>query len=962
MDTTVPLPTGTVTFLFTDIEESTRLWEQYPAAMRQALARHDSLLRHAIETHGGCIFKTVGDQFCTAFAAAPAALAAAMAAQCTLQAESWEVTGPLRVRMALHAGDAHQRERDYFGPPLNRVARLLAAGHGGQILLSQAAQERVRDYLPPGASLRDLGERRLRDLVCPEHVYQLLHPDLPQEFPPLRTLDLRPNNLPVQPNPLLGREQEVAAARALLRQGVRLLTLTGSGGTGKTRLGLQIVADLVDEFYDGVFFVPLAPIADPQLVASGIAQVLGVGETPEQTLSEGLKEYLRDRRLLLLLDNFEQLLPAAPLVAALLGAAPGLTVLVTSRAVLHVRGEQEFPVPPLAVPDCQHLLPLSDVRQNAAVELFVQRAVAVKPDFAVTHENAAAVVAICQQLDGLPLAIELAAGRTKLFSPPALLARLGNRLKVLTGGPRDLPERQQTLRSAIDWSYDLLDDREQQLFRQLSVFAGGCTLEAAEAVATSEGDPGLDVPDGLASLVDKSLVRQDEQPDGEPRFWMLETIREYARERLAASGEEEAVRQHHTHYFLQLAEHAEVELVRASQAEWLERLEREQGNLRAALDWSTERIEGETGLRLAAALWRFWYARGYFREGLAQLTALLSRSDPTARTATRARALRGAGVLAHSEGDSERARAFYEESLGIWRDLEDRQGIAAVLNNLGTVAHSQGDYERTRPLLEESLAIRRELGHRSEIAASLSNLALLFWTQGDYGRAQGLQEEALALNRTLGNTSGTASSLSHLAGIALDQGQWDRAQRYYEESLAIWRELRDQSGTADGLASLGSLAYARGVFEQAWALHQESLEIRRELQDKRGIANSLNHLARLAGRRGEFGRAYALLEEETKLLGVLQDRLGMAYCLECWAGVVGAEGQPALAARLFAAAATLRDRIGSPLPPAAGAEVENQMAAVRRTLGDEAFAGAWAEGQVMEAEQAIGCALQETRA
>jgi predicted ATPase/class 3 adenylate cyclase len=550
-----PLPSGTVTFLFTDIEGSTQLWEQHPQAMPAAIERHNAILRAAIARHGGVVFKLVGDAVYAAFASAPQAVAAALAAQRALHAEAWGPTGVLRVRMALHSGGAEARDGDYLGLPLNRVARLLAAGHGGQILLSLTTEQLVREQLPSDVALRDLGTQRLKDLSLPEQIFQLIAPDLPATFPALTTLDARHTNLPAQPTALIGREQDVAAISTLLRRAaVRLVTLTGPGGIGKTRLSLQVAAELVEQFADGVYFVDLAPIRDPQLVSTAIAETLGVREAGNQPLLVTLKEYLRDKRMLLLLDNFEHLLDAAALVADLLAIAAQLKVLATSREMLHLRGEQEVGVDPLAVPDPAHLPALDQLSQYAAVALFIQRVQASQPSFQVSNANAPALAEICVRLDGLPLAIELAAARVKLFPPEALLARLSSRLALLTGGPRDLPARQQTLRHTIAWSYDLLNEAEQALFRRLGVFVGGCTIEAAEAVCNVNGDLPLDVVDGLAALVDKSLVKQVEAMDGEPRFTMLETIREYALEQLAANGELEALRQRHAAFFVTLAE------------------------------------------------------------------------------------------------------------------------------------------------------------------------------------------------------------------------------------------------------------------------------------------------------------------------------------------------------------------------------------------------------------------------
>jgi class 3 adenylate cyclase len=467
-------PTGTVTFLFTDIEGSTKLWEDNAPAMQAALARHDGLLKWAIEEHGGYVFKTVGDAYCAAFPTAADALEAALEAQRRLLSSESEETGPFRVRMALHMGAAEERDGDYFGPPVNRVARLLSAAHGGQVLLSLPTQELVRDQLPAETTLRDLGEYRLKDLFRPERVYQLLAPKLPSEFPPLRTLDAFRNNLPLQPTPLIGREKEVSEVCDLLRtEETRLLTLTGPGGTGNTRVALQAAADLLEDFPDGTYFVSLATLTEAELLLPAVAEMVGVREVGEQPLDETLKDYFHERRLLLLLDNFEQVLEAAPAVTELLAVAPGMKVLATSRAPLGLYGEHEFPVPPLSMPDLKSPPSLERLTQYEAVGLFVERARAVKSDFSITNESAPAVAEICVRLDGLPLAIELAAARIKMLPPKAMLHRLTSRLKLLTGGARDLPERQRTLRATIEWSHALLDEGEQVLFGRLAVFSGG---------------------------------------------------------------------------------------------------------------------------------------------------------------------------------------------------------------------------------------------------------------------------------------------------------------------------------------------------------------------------------------------------------------------------------------------------------------------------------------------------------
>jgi len=804
------LPTGTVTFLFTDVEGSTNLWERYPLAMQAAIARHDEILREVMDASDGFVFKTVGDAFCVAFSSAPYALEAALAAQRALLSEEWEKTGPLRVRMALHTGSADERGGDYFGPPLNRVARLLSAGHGGQVLLSSATQELVRDALPEGTKLRDLGKRRLKDLFRPERVFQAVTPGIPSSFPPLKTLDARINNLPAQPTPLVGRERELREVCGLLSEKeVRLLTLTGPGGIGKTRLGLQVAAELLNEFEDGVFFVALAPITDPALVASAIAEALGVVEAGDQPLEEGLKGYLHGKELLLLLDNFEQVLGGAPLVGELLSACPKLKVLATSRSVLKVYGEQEYPVSPLELPRPGGLLPIDRLSQYEAVRLFIERAKAAKPDFSVTDENAPAVAEICMRLDGLPLAIELAAARKKLLTPSAMLQRLGSRLKLLGGGSRDLPERQRTLRGTIEWSFALLEEGEQVLFARLAVFSGGRTLEAIEAVCDAEGDLPMDALEGVSSLLDKSLLRQEEGPEGEPRFVMLETIHEYARERLEASGEAEETSRLHAEYFLALTEAAEPELSGADQLACLERLEAEHDNMRAALTWSLEK-EPETALRLAVALARFWEMRARFLEGSRWLEAALRQSD-RADFGTRAKLLSQAGTFAFYRTDFEHAIVLHGEALELYRQVGDDNGVAFALMCLGAQHMEKGDHERAAPFLEEALALSRRIGDKRNTAATLHNLGEVERQRGNYERAKALGTESIGLWREIKDDYNLSMVVGWVGLLEVWSGdQPDLAEGFLNEALALERELGYWAYAAYCLEAFAGLAEARG--------------------------------------------------------------------------------------------------------------------------------------------------------
>ena len=666
------LPTGTVTFLFTDIEGSTTRWEHQRAAMQTALARHDAILRTAIEARGGHVFKTVGDAFYAVFTTAPDAVDAAIRAQALLKGEAWDAAlGALRVRTALHTGTAEERDGDYFGQPLNRVARLLSAGHGGQILLSLATHELVRDQLPAGVELRNLHEHRLKDLIRPERIFQLVAPDLEVDYLPLRTLASHPNNLPLQPTPLVGREREVGAVRQRLMQPeVRLLTLTGVGGTGKTRLALQVAAELLESFQDGVWFVNLAPIRDPNLVISAIATTLGLREAGGQPVLETVQAFLQDKQLLLLLDNFEHVLPAAGVVAALLREAAHLKVLVTSRSPLHLQGEREYPVPPLELPNPQRLPPLERLQQYEAIKLFIQAAQAVRPDFQVTNANAPAVAEICAQLDGLPLAIELAAARSKLLPPEALLARLQSRLRLLTGGARDLAARHQALRSTIDWSYELLPAHEQRLFARLAVFVGGWSIEAATAVCDVDDEMPVEMLDALQSLLDKSLITPAEGDD-EPRFTMLETIREYALEQLHGDERVDDVRQWHAHYFHHLAQRAAAEWRGPRQLDWHRRLREEHANLLAALEWSGEH-ELEICAGLTAALPQWWLVSGRSVEGRRWLHFVLE-APSALPPRLRAHVLLGAGLLEWNPYVEVEARDRYAEGLALAREAGDAQ-------------------------------------------------------------------------------------------------------------------------------------------------------------------------------------------------------------------------------------------------------------------------------------------------
>jgi predicted ATPase len=724
----------------------------------------------------------------------------------------------------------------------------------------------------------------------------------------------RPNNLPVQRTAFIGREHEAAALRQLLsRVDVQLVTLTGPGGIGKTRLALQVAADADAEFPGGVCFVPLSAVSDRALIASTIAQALGLRETGNQSSQENLKDYVSglDQAMLLLLDNFEHLVSAAPVITQMLTTGPKLKVAVTSQAPLHVYGEHEFPVPPLALPDLNSISPPEVLSRLPAIALFVERAQAVKREFALTRENAPAVAAICARLDGLPLAIELAAARIKLLPPSAMLARLESRLNLLTGGARDLPTRQQTLRRTVDWSHGLLNGAEQTLFRRLSVFTGGCTLESIEAVCDTKGDLGLDILDGMASMVDKSLTQQVEQVDAETRFLMLSTLREYALERLAESDDESATRRAHAAYYLVLAEEGAEDV--DAHPEWLDRFELEHDNFRWALDYLIKTGDAEWGLRLGAALFRFWETREHLTEGRDSITRLLAMEGTAARPKLRARLLFSAAVLAGEQGDYTSAQRLFEESLETCLELNDNRGVAVALNALAVNARDRGELPVASLLFERCVAIWKDLGHSADIGRALSNLANVTKLQGEYARASSLYDECLTMFRKAGDGAGVAWTLNYLGDVAREKADLVAASSFCNQSLAEFRQLRDGWGIASTLSDLASLSCDQGNDAEARRLYGESIRMFKELGHKRGIAR----------------------------------------VLECLAASAAAQSNAERSLHLAGAAAALRQRLGAPLTPTEQQRLEKALEFARRTLGNARGLTAWMEGWAMPIEQAV---------
>ena len=903
------LPTGTVTFLFTDIEGSTRLWQQHPEPMKQALLRHHALLQQSIESSNGYVFQIVGDAFCAAFHTAAGGVAAALAAQRALAAEPWGETGPIRVRMALHTGTAdlhageHKAGEYMSGLTLSHTARLLSVAHGGQILVSNATQELVRNDLPSLVELRNLGLHRLRDLTRAEHIYQVVAQRLPDRFPALRSLEVVPNNLPRQLTTFIGREREIAEAKRLLAE-THLLTITGPGGSGKTRLSLEIGARLLSEYPDGVWLVEFAHLADPARVPQVLATALSVREEADRPLLVTLVDHLRPKRVLLLLDNCEHLIDAcAGLADTLLRGCPEVKILPSSREALGLTGEVVFRVPPLSLPDSRIVPALERLAEYEAVRLFVDRAIAVKPDFTLTDDTAAAVVQICRRLDGIPLAIELAAARVRTLSVQQITAHLDERFRLLTGGSRTALPRHQTLRGLIDWSYGLLSEAERELFRRVSVFVGGWTLEASVAVCAGVDVDRYDIVELLGRLVDKSLCLIDGE-GSDPRYRLLETIRQYGFEKLAETSEGQVVRARHRDFYLGFAEDAEPRLQGPEQVAWLQRLEADHDNLRAALRWSLDCDETEAALRLGSALSLFWDTHGYVREGREWLDELLAhaRERPTSTVTTRralGKVLDAASRTRARWSEFPQATEFLTQGLAVWRELGDKRGIAEALNNLAVGATQSGDRVRARVLVAESLALFRELSDKRGTAHALNNLAEILRGEGDLPGARALFEESVPLFEAIEERRGLSHALDNLGGILTAQGDYGPAEALYSRSRRLAEELGDNHAVATALRSLGGVAHHRGDHERARSFYEDSVARFREMGDGFCLAKSLIGYALTSHEMGDHEQARVLGDQGLALLreagakGELAPRLGQLGAAAL------AHGDVARAARFF---------------------------------------------------------------
>ena len=827
-------PTGTVSFLFTDIVGSTRLWEKFPAQMGAALARHDKLIRAAVETHGGQVFKKVGDASYAAFGGARDSLEAAIDAQRALMAEDWSNVGSLAVRMGIHVGAAELRDGDYFGGTLNRVSRIESAAHGGQILLSQITVELLEDEPLNAVSFKSLGNHRLRNLDRPEHLYQVVVPDLQEAFPPPRSMEALPNNLPVQTTSFIGREKELEDVKRLL-SGTRLLTLLGMGGTGKTRLALETGAQVIQEFRDGVWLVELALIEEPERVVEAIAAAVGVREDSDNPLRGTLINFLRGKDILLLLDNCEHLLASLLEIAAeLLRSCPRLKILGTSRHSLGISGETTFFVPPLQILDVR----LEDFRgpdfprqlsRYEAVKLFVARAAAVNPDFAITQANAPAVAEICSRLDGVPLAIELAAARVKLLSVDQIAERLSDRFRLLRSGQRDGLPHQQSLEALIDWSYDLLSEKERLAFRRMGVFGGGRTLEALEAVCSGDGIEESEVLDLLEQLVDKSMISVERDSSGNTRYIMIESVWQYSREKLKASSEAPTVRDRHLNYFLRFAEEAAPHLEGPDQKAWLDRCHSDLFNIRFAAEWTIKSQKTEAGLRLLSALYRVIEVRSNLAEAWDLATRLLALPDEAVAARFKAEARIAIGRLAWAADRYGEARKFYAEAQNIYESIGDEKGSVLADMLMGFLDRGDGNLERAETRFERALELGRKLKFAYVEAGSLSGLGSIAMDRGDFALARQLKEKSLSIYKRLGDHWIVGLILGGTTKVAIAQKDFSRAKSALAEWTQITRELGNRWTLPDLLEGYAELALAANQAERAARLFAASEASRENL-------------------------------------------------------------------------------------------------------------------------------------
>jgi predicted ATPase/class 3 adenylate cyclase len=904
------LPSGTVTFLFTDIEGSTRLAQQYPDRWEMLRERHHVILQSAMDAQSGYVFQIIGDAFCVAFHTVRDGLCAAIEAQRALIIENWEGT-PVKVRMGIHTGSAELVGSDYRGYlTMAKVQRVMSVAYGGQVLLSNTSAELINNELPTGTTLRDMKEHRLKGLPDPERLWQIVATGLQQNFPRLQSLSEIPNNLPMQLSSFIGREKEVEQVKKRLEKN-RLVTLTGSGGVGKTRLSIQIATEILEKYPNGAWLIELAPVTDPERVTQTVCNTLDVPLRGNEIALDVLIDYLKQKKILLVVDNCEHLIDAcAQFSDSILHACPQVQILASSREALGIDGESAYRVPSLSVPDLH--AGYRGIKETESVNLFMERANAVLPDFQMVEANALVVAQICRRLDGIPLAVELAASRVKILGVEQIAARLDDAFRLLTGGSRTALPRQQTLRGTIDWSYNLLSEEERTVLRCLSVFAGGWTLEAAEAVCKNSN-----MLDLLSHLVDKSLVVVDFEHGDEPRYSLLETIRQYAREKLSESDEANSIRDQHLAYFLTYAVRAEQELYGAEQGIWFDRLDVELDNFRTALEWSLDGGErgAELGLQMASSLWWFWFLQTRYHDEGRWLEKTLEASRNSTDLVMRANALVRLGWVRFFD------EAHVDEGLALGRSLgpAGKESVALALLEKGSWAMYQADYTQAVKLAEESSKLFREIGNRWGLCEALTWIGLSLITQGNHELAITPLEESLALARQAKDGNEISFALWQLGKVALARGDYQQATSLMTESLALYRELKLSGGITFLLGDLGKAALGQGDYQQAASNYKEYLTIFWNQGNERYIAEGLEQLA----------------------------------------SVAITSQQPERAVRLFGAAEALRQSSGEALFPYQLEDYERNLGILRSHLTKETFTTCWDKGRAMSIKQAVDYALEE---
>ncbi|HMQ70586.1 MAG TPA: tetratricopeptide repeat protein [Ignavibacteria bacterium] len=1005
-------PTGLVTFLFTDIEGSTKLAQEFPDTLQASLDRHHDILSKAVETYNGFVFEIVGDAFCCAFEKADDAVNAAVEAQSGLANEKWN-DAAIKVRIGIHTGNAEWNGNTYMGYiTLARTARVMSAAYGGQILISNDAYIlldlpiKPEDFSikknesgnpeTPGLrgkkylSFRDLGERRLKDVNLPIRLYQITYPGLREDFPPVNTLDARPNNLPVQLTSFIGREKEMKNLKDDLKLN-RLVTLTSAGGSGKTRLALQTAADVIDDYENGVWFTDIAAVNDPALLTATINEALCIKEESNKTTEETLADFLKEKEILLVLDNCEQIIHScAELAERLLSFCPRLKIIATSRESLNCRGEKTYRIPPLAIPDPDKINTPEELAQYESVRLFIERALAVNPKFRVNNENASAMAEVCSRLDGIPLAIELAAARTKILTVEKIFERLDDRFRLLTGGRRTALPRQQTLRALIDWSYDLLTEKEKIFWNRLSVFTGGWTLAAAEEVCSDELADKDEILDLLSDLTEKSVIIYDESKD---RYRMLESIKQYGIEKLS-DGHVMFMR--HLNYFAELSENTEPEL-RSENAKFrIGIIEADHNNFLAAIDWSLENGFIDKGAIIATELGYYWSITGNYSTGIRLAESILQRSDALTSSlkgkvlywigsfkwsqgnyelagkysgeslAIRkeigdkyeiAYSLNNLGNIAYHQGEYEQAEKYYEESLAIRKETGDKKGIAVSLNNLGNIANVQGNYEQVKKYFEESFAIRKEIGDKTGMSTAMNKLSNLAFFTGDYEQAKKYSEEGVAMSKEIGDRKATAISLNNLGNIFDVLGNYEQAEKYCKESLAIKKEIGDKRGIAASLQNLGYISLHQEDHEQAGKYHQESLAIRKEIGDKRGAAESISNLGTINYLQGNYEQAKKYHKESLVIYKGIGDLNGVVECFNNLGNIFFDEGEYGLAVKLFAASEKIMESTVSVFDKDYQARKDETISKLLKQLSDEEFSKYRDEGKNLTTDEAVEIAI-----